>query len=247
MRASPEDQLGLLDLQEHDSALDRLAHRRRTLPALAVIAEADGRLEQLAREAVEHQTRAGDLARAQRKLEADVDQVRDRTGRDQQRLDAGTIAHPRELETLQSEIASLHRRQGALEDEVLELMEQRDQAETALAGVQAEQERVGAMRAAAEAERDSAYADIDAEAARLRAERAVRAPALPADLLARYERIRADRGGVGAARLYQRRCEGCHLELAGAQWNTVREAAPEEVLRCEECGRILVRTSESGL
>lgn len=212
-----------------------------------MITETGGRLAELARTAVEHETRAGDLARAQRKLEGDVDQVRARTARDQQRLDTGAIAHPRELETLQSEIASLHRRQATLEDEVLELMEQREQAETALAVVTAERDRVAAARADAEAERDAAQSDIDAEAAQLRAERDALAPTLPTDLLARYERIRAERSGVGAARLFRRRCEGCHLELAGAEWNAVREAPPDEVVRCEECGRILVRTDESGL
>ncbi|MGI9007232.1 MAG: zinc ribbon domain-containing protein [Streptosporangiaceae bacterium] len=59
--------------------------------------------------------------------------------------------------------------------------------------------------------------------------------------------MRAQHGGVGAAALHQRRCQGCHLTLNTVDVNTIRAAPPDEVLRCEECRRILVRTPDSGL
>jgi hypothetical protein len=47
--------------------------------------------------------------------------------------------------------------------------------------------------------------------------------------------------------LRQRRCEGCHIELSGSELAAVRAAAPDEVVRCDNCRRILVRTEDSGL
>jgi predicted nucleic acid-binding Zn-ribbon protein len=246
VKADPFVQLKLLDLQELDSAAHRLQVRRAGLPAHAAISEADAALAEARSELVTHQTAISDEGRAAAKLESDIEQVRARAARDQQRLDSGAVV-AKEMESLQSEIASLGRRQTTLEDEELEILERREQAETAAAQAQRRIDELEARRSASVEERDRELAVIDAEEAGVAARRADVVPALPGDLLALYERLRADRGGVGAAALVRRRCEGCHLELAGNDLTEVRAAAPDEVLRHEDCGRILVRTAESGL
>lgn len=247
MKADPEVQLRLLDLQSVDTAMAQRAHRRRTLPELATIAEASQRLAVLSGDVVRAQTEIADLGREQRRLELDVDQVRARSERDEQRLASGAVGSPKELERLQHEVQSLARRQGDLEEQVLELMERRETVDAALAEVNWTLEQVTAQRDEAAARRDAAFAEIDAELRDREAERGGLAAELPADLLAVYERLRAGAGGTGAAALRQRRCEGCRMELANTDMNRARNAPPDEVLRCEECGRILVRIPESGL
>lgn len=173
--------------------------------------------------------------------------MRRRAARDQQRLDSGMVTNPRDLESLQSEIASLAKRQGDLEDVVLEVMERRESAQERAAELADRVEAVEAKSGDATARRDAAVRDIDAEVATVRKEREVVAGSVPADLLKLYEKIREQQGGVGAAKLYQRRCEGCRLELNITELNEVRAAAGDAVVRCENCRRILVRTPESGL
>jgi predicted nucleic acid-binding Zn-ribbon protein len=246
VKADPEVQQRLLDLQARDSALARLEHRRRTLPELAVIADADTRLAALRGDAVRAETEVGDLDRELRRLEDDVDQVRRRADRDQQRMLSGAVP-AKELESLQHEVETLGRRQSDLEDTELEVMERREEAESRASGVRAEVEKVTTARAEAVQARDAAYAEIDAEAAADTGARVQLATQLPTDLLTLYEKVRAASGGVGAAMLRQRRCEGCRLELFGSELRAARAAAPDEVLRCENCSRILVRTDESGL
>ena len=246
MKADPEVQLRLLDLQAHDAALARLEHRRRTLPELAVIADADTRLAALRADVVRAETEVGDLDRELRRLEDDVDQVRRRAERDQQRMLSGAVP-AKELESLQHEVETLTRRQSDLEDTELEVMERREDAEARAREVRAEVEKVTATRSEAEQARDKAFAEIDAEAAADTEARAALADGLPADLMVLYEKVRAASGGVGAAMLRQRRCEGCRLELMGAELRAAQAAPPDEVLRCENCRRILVRTTESGL
>ena len=246
MKADPKVQRRLLELQSHDAALARLEHRRRTLPELAAITAADGTLAGLRGNVVRAETEVGDLDRELRRLEGDVDQVRRRSERDQQRMQSGAVP-AKELESLQHEVESLARRQSDLEDTQLEVMERREEAESRASTVQAEVEKVAAARAEAVQARDAAFGEIDAEAARAAAGRTAVAAELPADLVALYERIRTASGGVGAAALKHRRCEGCRLEMLGAELRAIRAAAPDEVLRCENCRRILVRTDESGL
>ena len=247
MNAPPDRQLRLLDLQAADADLDRLTHRRRTLSEVAVLAGLDEHLRRLADEDAAAGTEDGDLAKDQRRLEADVDLVSSRAQRDRQRLDSGAISSPRELENLQSELASLRRRQDDLEEQVLGIMEAREEVQGRLAGVQADRERVGSERSITAERAAAAYEEIDRTSALRTADRARIAQEIPPDLLTLYEKIRVDKGGVGAAALRRGRCEGCHLSLSGQDISMLRSAAPDLVVRCEECRRILVRTPESGL
>ena len=247
MNADPDAQLRLLDLQSLDSTLDRLAHRRRTLPEIEQIADLEQRLSGLGDEIVKAETEDRDLGREQTKIETDVDGVRSRTERDQKRLDGGAVSSARELENLQSEIASLHRRQGDLEDQVLEVMEQRESVQHRLAELTDERERLQAELDAAVQRRDQAFAEIEQESVSVAAQRGDLAGTLPADLLDLYGKIRESASGVGAAPLHRGRCEGCHLQLNTVDLNALREAPADRVVRCEECRRILVRTAESGL
>lgn len=246
MNADPAVQLRLLDLQAADTALAQLAHRRTHLPELARLAEQEARAAQLRNEHVDAQLRVDDLAADQLRLEGEVETVRSREGRDEKRLQAGGLP-AKELEGLQHELVSLKRRQSDLEDQVLELMEAREEAEQALAGVVAQQQVIDGECAELTAARDAAFGEIDASTAARAADRDAIAAELPDDLVALYEKARAHGGGVGAAALRHRRCEGCRIELSGSELSAVRAAAPDAVLRCEECRRILVRTAESGL
>ena len=246
MNADPAAQLRLLDLQAADTALAQLAHRRATLPELAALADRERQAGEVHNEVVDAETRLGDIATEQQRLEREVDTVRAREGRDEQRLQAGGLPS-KELESLQHELVTLKRRQGTLEDEMLEVMELREQVETALAELRSRAEALGAERADLEARRDAAFAEIDALRGERSADRDRVAAEIPGDLLALYEKAREHGGGVGAAMLRQRRCEGCHIELAGSELTAARNAAPDAVLRCDNCRRILVRTAESGL
>lgn len=247
MNADPADQLRLLDLQDADSATAVLTHRRRTLPELAEIERAEERLAELRDDVVRAETEVGDLDREQRRLEVDVDQVRQRATRDQERMRSGAITSGRELESLQHEVGTLARRQADLEERVLELMERREGLALTLESLRTRAEEAERSRQATITRRDEEFAKIDAELAGHRAGRDELAAVLDKDLLALYERIRESSGGVGAAVIRQRRCEGCRLELAGTELTAARTAAPDLVLRCDNCRRILVRTPESGL
>ena len=247
MKAAPDDQLRLLDLQALDSALDRLAQRRRTLPELAEIEELQARITRLADDVVLLETEDSDLGREQSKVDADVEQVRARMQRDQQRLDSGQVGSPKELENLQSEIESLHRRQSELEDVELEVMEKREVVQTRLDELRRDREQATLTLSETEQRRDTTWAEIDAEIDKTTTQRGELATSLPGDLTDLYEKVRGSSAGVGAAALRRGQCEGCHLQLNTTDLNRIREAEADEVLRCEECRRILVRTADSGL
>jgi uncharacterized protein len=246
VKASPETQLRLLELADLDAELARIEHRQRGLPEVAEVDRIDARAAELRDAIIAAETSEKDLSREQAKAEADVDQVRTRSVRDRERLDAGQVSSPRELEVLQSEIASLLRRQSELEDVVLDVMERREAAQSSRDSLSAERDELAARRQTAAARRDEALGELGEQSEKAADRRAGVVAQVPADLLDLYERMRAQHG-VGAAALRGGRCEGCHLTLNTVDLNRIRAADDDEVLRCEECRRILVRTPDSGL
>jgi uncharacterized protein len=162
-------------------------------------------------------------------------------------MDQGLVTNPKDLERMQQELVSLTRRISDLEDTELEVMEQLETAQAEHARLTERMTALDARIAELTASREATAGEVTREAARLTDERKVTASGVPADLLALYDRVRAQKGGVGAAPLRARRCGGCSLELTAADLGAIAKAPTDEVLRCEECNRILVRTSESGI
>ncbi|GAA4403302.1 C4-type zinc ribbon domain-containing protein [Fodinibacter luteus] len=246
MNAESARQLRLLDLQAIDTRLDQIAHARVHLPQLAELADLENKARLIDDQLVRSRTELDDIQREVAKAEADVQLVRDRAARDQARLDAGT-GTAKDLQAIQHELGSLARRQAELEDLELEVMERAESAESDVAELERGRGELTARIDALRAARDEALARLDAEAADVGAPRSAAVDEVGADLVALYEKIRASSGGTGAAALRQRRCGGCQLELNPVELQRLRLAPEDEVLRCEECRRILVRTPESGL
>ena len=246
MNAESARQLRLLDLQAIDTRLDQIVHARTHLPQLAELADLQGKARLIDDQLVRSRTELGDVQREVAKAESDVQLVRDRAARDQARLDAGT-GTAKDLQAIQHELTSLARRQSELEDIELEAMERAEAAESDVAELERGRGELTERLAALEAARDEAFARLDAEAADIAAPRPTVVEEVGADLVTLYEKIRLSNGGTGASALRQRRCGGCQLELNPVEIQRIRSAPEDEVLRCEECRRILVRTSESGL
>ena len=203
LNAAPEDQRRLLDLQDLDSRLDWLAHRRRTLPELAEVERLSSRQGELRDLIVEAETLASDLTRAQTKAEVDVDQVRARSARDQERLDSGRAGSPRELESLQHEVESRSPPVRPRGNRARHHGTPRGRDRSCGLVEQGTRRIEGEL--SAEQQRDAALIEIDAETQSLDEQRTALTGGLPADLVTLYEKLRAQQGGVGAAALRQRR------------------------------------------
>jgi predicted nucleic acid-binding Zn-ribbon protein len=245
VKADPDRQLKLLDLQALDTRLSQIAHARTHLPQLAELADLEGKARLLDDQLVRSRTELGDIEREIRKAEADVQGVRDRAARDQARLDAG-IGSAKDLQAFQSELESLARRQSDLEEIELEIMERAEAVQSDVAELERGRGELTERIDRLTQERDARLGELDGEAAQVGAPRESLVEAVGADLVALYEKIRTT-SGTGAAALRQRRCGGCQLELNNVELGQIRDAAADEVLRCDECRRILVRTAESGL
>jgi predicted nucleic acid-binding Zn-ribbon protein len=237
----------LLDLQDLDLQLDQVAHKRKSLPEHQVLAELAAEKSVVDRDLVSADTLVSDLQREQKKADSDVDQVRQRKARNQQRLDSGQVTSPRDLENLQHEIGSLDRRISDLEDAELEVMERLEAAEGMQADLRSRADAFAGRQAELEGTRDAATKELDEQRAAIGDKRASAAAEIPEDLITMYQRLRERNGGIGAAPLVGKRCMGCRMELAPSDLNKFKAAPPDAVLRCEECGRILVRTSESSV
>ena len=245
MKADVAQQRSLLELAEMDGELNRLAHRAAHLP------------EQQRYEEVQAEQRAAvdrmsavvlaleDLDAQVAKLESEVDAVRKREDRDRGLLDSGSVSDSRQLGELQHELGTLERRQASLEDTLLEVMERREQV---AADQTRERAAIGTLEQdlnAARQARDEVLADVEQARTERSARRAEVVAALDADLLGLYERQRTT-SGIGAGRLLGGRCGACRIELDRGELARISAAVEDEVLRCQECGAILLRLKVSG-
>ncbi len=245
MKAEPAVQRQLLDLAEVDAELARVAHRRRNLPELTEITEAEKQLRERRDALVAAQTSASDLEREVGKQEREIESVRARAERDRKLMESGSVS-AKQLADLERELETLARRQTVLEDDQLELMERKEAVDADVQRTAAEVDKAEQDLADAQRRRDEALADLDATQARRESDRENLLPKLPENLLALYERVRAHKG-IGAALLKSRRCGACQLELDRSSIAEIKAAPDDEVVQCENCDAILVRTPESGL
>ena len=231
----------LLEIQALDTRADQLTRRRVTLPERAELGTVEVGRSRLAVDRAATGARVHELERTQKRLEDEVSMLEDKATSTDRQLYSGTVTSPRELQALQDEAASLRRRVGAAEDQILVVMEDLEPL-VAEAGAQAAaggaaDEQAASLRAAVAAEEGS----IDEELRRVAASRAELLADVPPALVSQYERIRERAGGVGIARRDGHRCTGCHRELPNREVDELRRDPAEQVVLHEECGRILVR------
>jgi predicted nucleic acid-binding Zn-ribbon protein len=224
-----------------------MAHQLRTLPEHAALTQLSQRRTDVADRYGQLKTQVEDLGRAQRKADADVEQVRTRRARNRERIDGGLVSDPKQLQAMQHEVRTLDRRISDLEDEELEVMEQLEDTQSRLAALESELAAIDSAVGEQTKTRDEAVASIGSRRSDAQAERELLVADIPADLLTLYERLRAQLGGVAVGALQHGRCGGCQLDVGAVDLARMATAPSDEVLRCEECDRILVRTHESGI
>jgi hypothetical protein len=239
---APSDPLArLLDVQDHDTVLDQLRHRRATLPERAELADVERQLGALDARTKELRVTRDELGDRQVALEQQIEASRTRRDVLDKRLFGGQVVAARELQAMSEEVKHLTRHITELEDREIELMEALEPLDVELSAGDVRRDALEADAERLRAAIGTTEHALDAELAAETRARAAAASAVRDDLLARYEQLRAKLGGTGAARLVGGSCSGCHLALSAMELDRIRKAQPDAVITCEQCGRILVR------
>jgi predicted nucleic acid-binding Zn-ribbon protein len=240
LRASLEQQHTLLQLQAHDSAIDRLSNRRANLPEIAKLAELDTALAAIDQLTAERQGSLATVKREQARLEGETEMVTRKAASEEARAMSGRVTSPKELTSIQEEVAALKRRQSTLEDELLERMELRETLERELEELAGRRAAVAAEQVEVAQARDAALVEIDRELEVERAGRKAVEARVEEGVRSLYDQLRKRHDGVGVARLAGNTCQGCRVALSTVELANLRKLPAEEIKRCENCRRILV-------
>lgn len=240
MKSSPSEQAELLRLQEIDIALARLDHQAKNLPVLKELAHATSGLESHADLAIASATERSDIEVELNRSVNDVEQVDARIKKDQGFIDSGQ-ASAKDLQNLLGELESLKRRKEELEEIELEIMVRIEDATSRQRHHENERDRYEQEVERLTTERDVALREIEGKRSELLALRSLAAAQISADVIALYEKIRETSGGIGAAQLKDGQCQGCHLQVNTVELTRMKSLPEDEIVRCEECRRILVR------
>ena len=239
MKATPSDQLQVLDIQLMDFALATLAHKMAALPEIGELLAVSQRLAVVRDLAIAAQTQISDIGRELLRSEADVEQVALRLEKDEKRLSDGSSG-AKELEKLQHEIGTLQIRRTELEEIELEIMMRIDSIKDRLNELRLEEQVLNEQTGELTQRRDAAAAALQSEIATIANERQATANGIEKSFLDLYEKIRSN-SGTGAAALKEGRCDGCHLAINSVELSRIKNIEADEVVRCEECRCILVR------
>ncbi|HYZ67710.1 MAG TPA: C4-type zinc ribbon domain-containing protein [Mycobacterium sp.] len=244
MKAEVVQQRSLLELAEVDAELSRIDHRAKNLPAQEQLEAAQTAHREANDRLATVQIAIEDLDGQVAKFESEIDAVRQREDRDRSLLAAGTV-DAKQLTELQHELDTLERRQASLEDSLLEVMERREELQSEQASALAEIDELQSKLTEAQRACDEERTEVDQQRHQSASRRDELVASLDADLVALYERQRA-RGGAGAGPLLGRRCGACRIEIDQGERARIAAAAEDEVLRCPECGAILLRVKGTG-
>ena len=240
MKATPEDQNLLIELQLIDSQITQARAKLNGLPEIEQIAAIHARMENTAVELNVVETELADVAIELRRSELDVEQVDDRIKKDENRLNSGT-GTPKELEQFQHELVTLAKRKSDLEDSELEILMKHDGIKFRVDELLNDQVGLKQLELELNVRLENAKADIDETLLELAVSRSVLQPKIDTTLVGLYEKIRQSAYGVGAALLIGNKCDGCHLAINAIELERIKGLEMDEIIRCEECRRILVR------
>lgn len=231
----------LLEIQEQDTVVDQVRHRRSHHPLRA---ELDALDQQRATQAQKRDVAVAErdvIRRRQADLESEVATNAERLAGIERRMYSGEVSAARDLQAMSGEADAIKARTSRLEDLVLEAMEELEPAEAAASALESEAVGLAARQEQLEAELAEADAILATEEAQHLASRQALLSGVQADLLERYEKLRARLGGVAVASLHHGACGGCHLSLPATELDRIRKADPDVLIFCDQCGRILVR------
>jgi predicted nucleic acid-binding Zn-ribbon protein len=240
MKATPAHQALLMQLQKLDTDIAQLNFKLQNLPEHEQIAAIHTRMENTAVELKVVELELEDVTIDLRRSEVDVEAVTSRKERDEKRLAAG-LGTPKELEQLQHEIETLSKRQAELEDGELEIMMRHESVKKRADELRSDQVGLEKLELELNIRIENAKTEINTLVATAASDRIKLVPQIDAALVELYEKIRSGNGGVGAALLIGNKCDGCHLQINAIEVERIKTLADDDVLRCEECRRILVR------
>jgi predicted nucleic acid-binding Zn-ribbon protein len=230
----------LLAVQDLDTTITQLQHRRAALVEQTGLAAVEAELATLAVERTAAEGQRAVLATTQKDLESQIATVTERRKGIEQRMYAARGSSTRDLQAMDEEVRHLNERQSELEEQELVIMVDLDPVHEVLAALSDREAPIAARAVELRAEVATAQEEIDAELVAAAASRAAAAEQLPAALAERYEKLRVRMRGTGAARLIGHHCDGCHLELAPVEVERIRALPEDTVTTCDQCGRILV-------
>lgn len=230
----------LLEVQGSDTATDQLRHRRANLAERTELAAIAARTTEVEAELAETVRRRDEVLGRQAAVEAAIESAGSRIKEIEGRLYSGQVSATKDILAMTAEVESLRARRSSLEDDLLGTMEEEEPLGARIAELEAARAGLGSEAGARQASLAAAEQVIDAELAEVAAVRRAQAAQLPGDLLAIYEQLRARLGGEGAARVSGRSCSGCHLTLPAQEVERIKRAGPDDLVLCEQCGRILV-------
>jgi predicted nucleic acid-binding Zn-ribbon protein len=224
----------LYQLQQVDLEIESASRRLKEIAASLV---ESNELKQARKMVVEAQARLAKRRARMKDLDLEVSSLSHKIETDEQRLYSGRVTNPKELASLQDEVASLQRWRDKKEDDLLEVMVAAEEGEAALADAQAILTQISETWRAEQGDLADEQAQLQARLRELNEQRESLVAAIGPEDMAIYERLRQRKAGRAVALVKDGICQGCRMNPPTSQVQHARSGT--ELVFCNNCGRIL--------
>ncbi len=239
--ATSENLHVLLEVQEKDSQILAANHEIKELPERKEIEATQRKMLELDQALKAKESEFHENSRIQKRLEDEVATVEERIENQKRKLYGGEVIAIKELQALEMDIDSLKERQIAIEDQIIEVMELNEPIQNEIQNLSTQQEENKENEANLSKVLQEAIKKIELRINQIKVEIVHLTNDLPNELISEYESLRSRPGHVGIARLVNRTCNGCNLELPAVEVDRIKKLSEDSIINCEECGCILVR------
>jgi predicted nucleic acid-binding Zn-ribbon protein len=237
MKANSQQQETILDLSRIDLQLRRNQKQINEINEAVAVQAARQQLLVNSEALLSVRNRLDELALELGRADVDLKLVEGRIERDQARLQQSS--NQKDIQGIQSELQSLHKRKGELEEAELVLLERQEVLNAELAEVQTLRDSLQKDLAVLEDQQTAGLAKLNSGQQLLREDRARGLGQLSSELAEHYEKLFAK--GIGVGKLDGLICDACGMTLSGDSLDSVKNTPMDELAHCGECGAILVR------
>jgi len=223
----------LLNLQNRDTEIDRLKSETAAIPAHITklkneIAANKAALENAKKDLITFQ-----LAKKQKDLDLETREgsIRKHSG------DLNAVKTNEAYKALLGEIEKAKQEKSAIEDDVLQLMEQIDQANKIWKEKEASAKGVEAGLQKQISDWESKQKDLESQTVQKQTERESEMTALDKKLVEPYERLRSNKRTNAVVPIRKEQCTGCHMKVSQNLLNEIRRG--QKIMACESCARLV--------
>ncbi|MCL4417582.1 MAG: hypothetical protein M1365_12965 [Actinobacteria bacterium] len=228
----------LVELQLLESAILRKLNEINVLKKNEKLQKLQEELSKINQKLELYEKELAELEHERKKLEDMITLQNEKIKKNEEKLFSGTITSAKELLNYQEEIKFLKQNNDSVESKAIEFMISIDELKPKIKEIEENTTQINSGIEMVKKEVSEKINTINDAVKKLKEKRAAAISKIPKDALAKYEEIKAKKGGIAVAVLKDKFCDICNMEIPSGEAEKIKDL--NKFHKCPLCGRMLI-------